>query len=91
MATQFQTWRICQRCGRATSSDNAEAWLVSPHRTNIEVTIVRCPEHWSEWSLRNCRDGRTKVMRERMREALAMPVPTIPAHLSPFPTREKEA
>lgn len=90
MATQFQTWRVCQLCGRASPSDNAEGWLVSPHRTNIEVTIVRCPEHISEWSLRQAKIGRTKAARQLAADGKKMPVPAIPAHLSPFPTREKE-
>lgn len=90
MRSQFQTWRVCMICGMATSRDDAEGWLVSPHKKDMNVTIVRCPQHWSEWALRNCKAGRTRVMRDRMKEALAMPAPTIPPALQPFPTREKE-
>ena len=88
---QFQTWRVCQLCGRSTSSDQTEHWLISPHKYDRNVTVVRCPQHWSEWALRHCRDGRTRVMRDRMREALSLPAPPIPAFLSPFPTKEKES
>lgn len=90
MRSQFQTVRVCQVCGRATPSDQASGWLVSPHRTNMNVTVVRCPQHWSEWALRNCKAGRTKEMREQMERSLAMPVPPIPAALGPFPTRERD-
>lgn len=90
MSRQFTTWRVCQVCGLATPADHVEGWLVSPHRTRREITVVRCPQHWSEWALRNCRDGRTKVMRQKAREAAQMPAPPIPAHLSPFPTQERK-
>ena len=88
---QLQTVRVCQVCGLATARDQADDWLVSPHRTDLNITIVRCPEHWSEWALRQCRDGRTRVMRDRMKQALALPVPVMPASLSPFPTTERDA
>lgn len=90
MWVQRQTLRVCQFCGRVTTREQIEGWLVSPHKSDLNITVVRCPQHWSEWALRHCRDGRTRVMRDRMKEALAMPVPAIPSSLSPFPIREKE-
>jgi hypothetical protein len=35
-------------------------------------------------------EGRTKRNRERMRDALAQPVPSSPPWLSPFPVREQD-
>lgn len=86
---QFQTWAVCQYCGAVTDRDNAPYWLIQPHRSDREIDIVRCPQHWSEWALRHTKEGRTKQNRQRMQEALQQPAPTIPAHLSPFPTTEK--
>lgn len=87
---QFTTWRVCQVCGLAAASDAVQGWLVSPHRKQAGVIVVRCPQHWSEWALRNCQEGRTKVMREQMRQAAQMNPPVIPAYLSPFPTTDRE-
>jgi hypothetical protein len=87
---QFKSWLTCQVCGRVTPRNVAEGWLDARHRDQWDIRVVRCPQHWSEWALRNTRDGRTKVMRERMREALAMPAPAIPVYLEPFPTTERE-
>ena len=86
---QFSTWRVCQFCGRVTAADDAQWWLVSQHRYKPHLTIVRCPEHWSEWALRHCVDGRTKQMRQRAREAKSQPAPPIPPELSPFPMQER--
>lgn len=82
---QFYTQLVCQFCGRTTHRDDAEHWLNEPHRFNPELSVVRCPEHWSEWALRHTKAGRTTQMRERMRVALAQPKPPIPAWLDPFP------
>ena len=87
---QFKTWCVCQFCGRATPSTAVVGWLVSPHRIHADVTVVRCPQHWSEWAMRQCQGGRTKEMRQQAMEAALMPVPVIPASLSPFPTTERE-
>lgn len=82
---------VCQFCGRVTLKTNAAHWLDEPSRTDIMVHIVRCPQHWSEWALRNTRVGRTKEMRARMAEALSQPAPSFPAWLDPFPvTNHKE-
>lgn len=87
---QFHTWLVCQFCGRAAPRDDAMGWLDQPHRDRFDVRVVRCPEHWSEWSLRHTREGRTKNNRKRMFEALAMPVPAMPPHVEPFPIMEQE-
>ena len=87
---QFQTWLVCQFCGRATPRASSEGWLNQPHRDRLDVRVIRCPEHWSEWALRQTREGRTKNNRTRMAEALAMPVPPIPPSASPFPITEQE-
>ena len=87
--TQFVTWLTCQFCGRLVLRRTARWWLDEPHRTMPGVRVVRCPEHWSEWALRNTKAGRTKAMRLRMAKAKARPVPPIPAYLGPFPIKEK--
>jgi len=89
VAQQFTTWLTCQTCGRATLRQTAVGWLDSPRRTDPDVAVVRCPQHWSEWALRVCQAGRTKAMRQAMAEALKMPVPPIPVALGPYPTQEK--
>lgn len=90
MARQSFAVVYCQVCGRASRRQDAKQWLVSPHRSRPGLEIVRCPQHWSEWALRNSKAGRTKVMRQRMAEALALPVPPIPAWLGPTPIGEPD-
>ena len=89
---QFLTQLVGQVCGRtvAKGTPAAEHWLDEPHRFNYRVHVVRCPQHWSEWALRNSEAGRTKVMRDRMKEALAQPEPAFPAYLDPFPVTNKQ-
>ena len=86
---QFRTWAVCQVCGRAASRDDAEGWLDQPHRERWDVRVVRCPQHISEWALRNTREGRTKANRELLAQGKQMPVPPIPPHASPFPIQEQ--
>jgi hypothetical protein len=90
LAQQFVTWLVCQFCGRVAAKDDAPFWLNEPHKDSRDYNVVRCPQHWSEWALRNTRKGRTNEMRERMAEALAQPAPVMPPHLEPFPTQERE-
>lgn len=91
MTHQLQHWLVCQFCG-AAAPKGSDGWLDQPRRGAWDGTrIRRCPQHWSEWALRQTREGRTKQNRERMQRALAMPVPLIPPHLSPFPMEDKEA
>lgn len=85
---QFETWLVCQFCGAVVPRDDAPHWLDQPHRF-LDVRVVRCPQHWSEWALRHTVEGRTKRNRAAMREALAQPAPIAPPSLSPFPTRER--
>lgn len=81
---------VCQYCGAAAPRGSV-GWLDQARKGSWDGTRVRrCPQHWSEWALRQTRDGRTKANREAMREALAMPLPAIPAFLTPFPTMDKE-
>lgn len=86
-ATQFKTWLVCQVCGRSAPKDTPH-WFSSPHRTYPGAQVVRCPQHWSEWALRNSQAGRTNEMRRRKREALAQPTVEFPVRLEPFPTKE---
>lgn len=88
--TQFVHWLTCQFCGRAAPKDQAVGWLNDPHRFNTEVNVVRCPQHWSEWALRNTRTGRTKGQRAQAVKSRKMKVPTIPVAIEPFPITDKE-
>lgn len=78
---------VCQYCGRVTQEGSraAKHWLNEPHRSSYWINVVRCPEHWGEWALRQTKAGRTKVMRARMAEARKQPIPPIPVWLDPFP------
>lgn len=87
---QYKSWLVCQFCGRATPVADSEGWLNQPHRGRWDVRVVRCPQHISEWALRNTREGRTNANRELARRGREMEVPPIPVYLSPFPTRDKE-
>lgn len=82
---------VCQVCGRTVRAGASEAcqWLNEPHRLDPAIHVVRCPQHWSEWALRNTKAGRTKVMRARMKEAAQQPEPAFPAWLEPFPIGNK--
>jgi hypothetical protein len=86
---QFQTWLVCQFCGRTTSVDEAEGWLNQPHRHERGLRIVRCPQHISEWALRHTEEGRTLANRELAEKGRMMPVPIIPPYASPFPLTEQ--
>lgn len=88
MGRQFKTWLVCQVCGRTVLKSAAAHWFSSQHRTYPDVQVVRCPQHWSEWALRNSVAGRTNEMRRQMREALAQPAITFPINLEPFPTHD---
>lgn len=90
MARQFKAWLICQFCGRVSPAEDAEHWLNQAHRERIDVRVVRCPEHWSEWALRHTREGRSNNNRERMVDALAQPPANIPPHVQPFPWMDGE-
>lgn len=86
---------ICQVCGRTGTPGEAH-WLNQPHKDILGLNVQRCPQHWTDWALRNTRDGRTNENRAAMREALAQPVPTVhpyvePYSLSPFPDGEEDA
>ena len=87
---QFKTWLVCQVCGRAVPRENSVGWLAQPHKNRPGIEVVRCPEHWSEWALRHTVEGRTKKNRAAMQVALAMPIPPIPPHVQPFPTKDRE-
>lgn len=85
--SQMQEWRVCQVCGRLIAASRAtDDWLVQPHRENPRLTVVRCPEHWSEWALRQTANGRTVVMLAKM-QALRDNPPTLSpvALFAPFP------
>jgi hypothetical protein len=57
----------CQKCGRVTpDSVSARAdWLVDLYRPDQTMLLVRCPQHISEWSMRNTLQGRTRKNREK--------------------------
>lgn len=84
MTGQLKNVMVCQVCGRS-SPLGEKHWLDEPHRTIKGVRVVRCPQHWSEWALRNCVAGRTNEMRKRARIAKQQPVPSTPVHLTPIP------
>lgn len=86
---QFKTWATCQLCGEVVASDKADGWLVSPRRSDPSILVVRCPQHISEWSLRQSQAGRTKAWRLAMAEGRKQKTPGIPPLLSPFPTQER--
>ena len=86
---QFKTWLVCQFCGRVTSAKDSEGWLNQPHRDRLDVRVVRCPPHISEWALRHTREGRTKDNRELLRKGHETAMPPIPPYASPFPLTEQ--
>lgn len=90
MVRQFKTWLTCQICGRVVGIQDSDHWLNQPHRTKRKINVVRCPEHWSEWALRNTKDGRTNANREAMKAAKLLPPAMLPPYASPYPTREQD-
>ena len=87
---QFKTWLVCQYCGATTPVEQSDHWLNQPHRERWDIRVVRCPQHWSEWALRQTREGRTNENRAAMAEALALPPLPIPPYASPFPMTDRE-
>lgn len=77
---------VCQRCGRtALAGTSSPHWLQELHRDLDGTMVIRCPQHWSDWALRNTVCGRTKVMRMRMSDARQQPESQFPAWLDPYP------
>lgn len=90
MYTQLRNYRVCQICTRVVPSGAATDWLVSPLRSNPDILVVRCPAHWSEWSLRISEAGRTNDNRQRMRD-LADREASVHrfTYARPFPTSDR--
>jgi hypothetical protein len=94
---QLEHFSVCQVCGRVAPR-GTWGWLDAPMRQRgphkgrrfegsedpRNLRVVRCPEHWSEWALRNS-VGRTKEMRRMMKELKAQAPPPFPASVDPFP------
>jgi hypothetical protein len=49
---------FCGKCGRVTYSDSPDYqwWLVG---TDYGTTVIRCPQHITEWTLRTSGKGRS--------------------------------
>ena len=90
MTDQFKDFLVCQTCGRSTIREKHEHWLYEPSRFDLNVFITRCPQHWSEWALRNTTKGRTQDMRVAALLAREQPVPIMPVSLDPFPSRDRD-
>lgn len=69
----------CQFCGRVVVATREvfQDWFVDYSRQNPNQMVIRCPQHISEWAMRQSRSGRTRANREkalrgRMRAAPAL-------------------
>ena len=60
---QMDSTLVCQKCGRSTLVKYATHWLNEPHKIYTGYRVVRCPEHWTEWAMRNGIDN-LRVVRE---------------------------
>ena len=76
----------CQVCGRS-GLKGEKYWLDQPHREIFGFRVQRCPQHWTDWALRNTREGRTNDNRAMMAEALAQPVVNIHPYVEPWITQ----
>jgi hypothetical protein len=85
---------VCQYCGRAAiiEQEVVDTWLISPRRGDnpLGQLIVRCPNHISEWAMRNSTAGRTNRMRERARQGRRMELPER-RRFDPLPARFRGA
>ena len=90
---------VCQKCGRfcIKGSNEAPEWLVHPHHADADLLVIRCPQHITEWSLRQAGIPRTTKVRRwraltRAKDAAlrdTTPQPTW--HPFPFPQEAMEA
>jgi hypothetical protein len=83
---------VCQKCGRATI-DNAETrkeWLVDFSRNSDSHLIVRCPEHITEWAMRQTWQGRTTSNRQKAAQGRSKTFLGRPG-MEPVPARFKGA
>lgn len=93
---QFQTWSVCQICGRFTRRghpDWIDAYLADENGEpdGSGLRVVRCPQHWSVWALRISTMGRWKYHVRRI-EQLREQYKDLPpvSMLDPFPLAEAE-
>ena len=77
---------ICQKCGLAVadSGDVQRTWLIGRHRRIGGLLVIRCPQHITEWSLRQTVSGRTKEQRARAAAGKEIKI-TRGAYLAPIP------
>lgn len=74
---------VCQVCGRSTFP-KTKHWLDQPHKDILGLRVQRCPQHWTDWALRNTREGRTNANRAAMKEALQQDAPAIHPYAEPW-------
>ena len=80
---QRSDWILCQICGRS-ALPGSKHWLNQPHREIFAFSVQRCPQHWTDWALRNTVEGRTDRNRAMMHDAREQKAPTIHPYLEPW-------
>lgn len=84
-SSQYADRIVCQVCGRSALLGTPH-WLNQPHRDFWDIQVQRCPRHWTDWALRNTREGRTNNNRALMAEALQQPVSEAHPYIEPWAT-----
>lgn len=75
---------FCGKCGRVTFEDSDQYkkwWLVG---TGEGMTIIRCPQHITEWTLRMSGKGRSMAAYKWRREAREHDEPEPLDYTEPF-------
>lgn len=90
---QMRNWRVCQKCGRVISADQADAdgWLVAPYCSDPSLMVVRCYAHITDSALRISFAGRTHTWRQKMKEGRDRAASEQRLHpgLEPFPMEDR--
>ena len=77
---------ICQKCGLAVadSGEVQRTWLIGRHREIKHLLVIRCPQHITEWSMRQTVTGRTREARAKAAEGKKHEI-LRGAYLAPIP------
>jgi len=59
------TYYKCSKCGRTADSQHVRGWLIgthaAPERAYNGEMMIRCPEHITEYAVRNTVGGKSAI------------------------------
>lgn len=81
MTDKAPSQHFCNKCGRVllSVSPQFKYWLVSR-----DGTVVRCPQHITDWAMRRAGMRRTKTTNEWRKQAKEQDIPPTNILIEPF-------